>query len=119
MPRPPVLAVLAFACLAAGCKASEPTEPSRSSGGSSTALSVDVTMPGTSFRPNRIDIAQGGVLRFVFSALPHDVRFSGASAPADIAVTSNATVTRTFPAKGTYSFLCSLHANMSGTVVVH
>lgn len=119
MPRPPGLVVLAFACIVAGCSKSEPTAPADSAGGSNTALSVDVTMPGTSFQPNRIDLAQGGTIRFIFSALAHDVRFSGAGSPADIPVTTNATITRTFAAKGSYSFLCSLHANMTGTVVVH
>ncbi len=119
MGRPPGSCVLAFIVFTASCSTSEPTAPADTSGGSATALSVDVTMPGTRFLPNRIDLAQGGVVRFVFSALPHDVRFSGGATPADIPVTSNATVSRSFAARGTFNFLCSLHANMSGTVVVH
>lgn len=112
--------MLAAAFLAAGCSGSEPTAPADTFGGSATALSVDVTMPGTAFIPNHIDIARGGVVRFVFAALAHDVRFGGnTSAPDDILVTSNTTVTRTFANAGTFTFLCTLHANMSGTVVVH
>jgi plastocyanin len=120
MPRPRRLIALAAALLAAGCSGSSPTAPADTFGGSATALSVDVTMPGTAFNPNHIDIAKGGVVRFIFAALEHDVRFGGnASAPSDILVTSNATVTRTFANAGTFTFLCTLHANMSGVVVVH
>lgn len=114
------LLALATVVLTAGCSSSEATAPTDTFGGSATALSVDVAMPGTAFTPNHIDLAQGGEVRFVFSALQHDVRFNGgSSAPADIPVSSNATVSRTFAAKGTFTFLCTLHANMSGTVIVH
>ncbi len=114
---------IAFLLLAAvfGCS-SEPTTsgPADTFGGSPTALLVDVNMPGLVYIPNNIDVAQGGVLRFVFTAVPHDVRFNGAAnAPQDILATSNVVVTRTFPAKGTFAFLCTLHANMTGKVVVH
>lgn len=77
-------------------------------------------MPGVVYNPNHVDIAQGGVVRFVFTAVAHDVRFNNAAgAPADIQVTTNATVTRTFENKGTFNFLCTLHENMTGVVTVH
>ena len=89
-------------------------------GGSATATSVDVNMPGERFVPNKIDIAQNGTIHFVFSGLAHDVRFnSNPLAPDDILVTSNSTVNRTFTNKGTIAFICTLHANMTGTVTVH
>jgi plastocyanin len=77
-------------------------------------------MPSVVFTPNNIDIAQGGEVRFVFASLAHDVRFNGAAnAPADIQVSSNVTVSRTFPVAGSFAFLCTLHSNMSGKVLVH
>ena len=83
-------------------------------------MSVDVTMPAVKYTPNRIDIAMGGTIRFVFSTVAHDVRFNGtAGAPADIPVRTNETVNRTFSARGTFPFLCTLHDNMTGAVVVH
>lgn len=89
-------------------------------GGSATATLVVVNMPGTTFNPNNIDIAQNGVVQFVFADVTHDVRFNGAAgAPADILATQNVTVNRTFATKGTFPFVCTLHANMTGTVVVH
>jgi plastocyanin len=113
---------LCFALIAGACSGSESTAPTNTDtfGGSATATSVDVTMPGLVYTPNRIDIAQGGTVRFIFAALAHDVRFNGATGvPADIQVTANATVSRTFATKGAFPFLCTLHANMTGTVTVH
>lgn len=114
--------VLCAAFIVGGCSANESTSPSTRDtfGGSATATSVDVSMPGLVYTPNRIDIAQGGTVRFIFAAVAHDVRFNGAAgAPADVQVTVNATVSRTFTTKGAFPFLCTLHDNMTGTVTVH
>jgi len=123
------LGLLCAAAFALGCSSGSsagsgygPTAPATAEtfGGSATAQSVDVTMPAEKYTPNHIDIAKGGVVRFIFTALAHDVRFGGnAAAPADILATANATVSRTFANTGSFAFLCTLHANMTGTVVVH
>jgi plastocyanin len=110
--------------LAAGCSGSDSSPTGTTStdtfGGSATATTVDVTMPSLVYNPNHIDIARNGVVNFVFASIAHDVRFGGnAQAPNDILVTSNTTVSRTFANAGTFTFLCTLHANMSGVVVVH
>ena len=101
---------------------SNPAAPTNTDtfGGSATATSVDVNMPGVVFAPNRIDIAKGGVIRFIVTAVAHDVRFNGVTgAPADILATSNVTVSRTFATAGTFPIVCTLHSNMTGTVIVH
>lgn len=120
-----------LACAACGGGSSSPTASNNNGtnttttntdtfGGSATATLVDVSMPGTSFNPNHIDIAQGGTVRFTFTDVAHDVRFNNAAgAPSDILATSNATVTRVFANKGTFNFLCTIHANMNGVVTVH
>jgi plastocyanin len=123
-------ASVVLALLIAGCGSKSSTAPGTTgttgttsqdtNGGSATATSVDVTMPGERYIPNHIDIAKGGIVRFIFSAIAHDVRFNGATgAPGDILATTDATVSRTFATSGTYAFVCTLHANMTGTVVVH
>jgi plastocyanin len=122
-----VLCLLAVALTVASCggggdKSTGPTGNSNPDtfGGSATATLVDVNMPGLVFNPNRIDIAQGGTVRFIFTAVAHDVRFnSAAGAPADIQVTANQTVSRTFANKGTFNIVCTLHAGMTGAVTVH
>ena len=54
-----------------------------------------------------------------FGARAHNVIFgSAAGAPANIDVTSNAQVARTFATAGTFGYDCSLHAGMVGTVIV-
>ncbi len=83
-------------------------------------LTQDIDMPGLSFSPLQADIAQGGVVRFNFPALAHNVIFSAATgAPADINVSSSTTISRTFLAKGTFNYTCTLHAGMSAVIFVH
>jgi plastocyanin len=119
------MAVASFAGACGGGGSDKSTGPTGGSntnttGGSATATLVDVNMPGVVYAPNLIDIAQGGTVRFVFTAVAHDVRFNGAAgAPADVGVTTNLTVSRTFATKGSFAFLCTLHANMTGVVTVH
>jgi plastocyanin len=83
-------------------------------------ISQVVNMPGTLFSPPNIDILVGGTVNYVFPALSHNVIFNAtAGAPADIPITANATVSRTFATKGTFNFSCTVHPGMIGTVVVH
>ena len=113
------LAVAALGC-SGGSSSTAPNTNTDTFGGSATATSVDVNMPQVVFNPNHIDIAQNGTVRFVFTNVAHDVRFNGvAGAPADILATSNVTVTRTFSTKGTFPVVCTLHSNMTATIVVH
>lgn len=80
---------------------------------------VDVTMPGNTFAPATARVRRGGQVRFVFPAVPHNVIFGAvAGRPADIQVTSNTTVTRTFGAVGDFPYDCTLHPGMKGTVQV-
>lgn len=80
--------------------------------------SAQVTMPGTSFQPSLVTIAQGGTITFVFTALGHNVLFGSGSGAQDIQVTSNSTVARTFNTKGTFGMTCTVHPGMSGTIAV-
>jgi plastocyanin len=121
--RRPIVTLCAV-IFAASCSGSDSSPTGTSStdtfGGSATATVVSVTMPDVVYNPNHIDIARNGVVNFVFAGIAHDVRFGGnAQAPSDIIVSSNVTVSRTFTNAGTFTFLCTLHANMSGVVVVH
>jgi plastocyanin len=75
-------------------------------------------MPGTSFEPSNVTIGVGGRVTFVFTALAHNVFFGGASAPANIPETTNASVERQFNTAGSYTITCTLHAGMTGNVTV-
>lgn len=71
------------------------------------------------FTPNDLTIAIGGMVTWTFGARPHNVIFNAVTgAPANVATTTNASVSRTFPTAGTFPYLCNLHAGMSGTVTV-
>lgn len=70
------------------------------------------------FSPSPDTVAAGTTVTFQFLDVTHTVTFdSGPAALADIPATSNADSTRTFPVAGTYTWHCSIHPYMHGTVV--
>lgn len=76
-------------------------------------------MPGNSFSPFNIVVRTNGVVRWEFPSEPHDVVFVElAGAPANIPVTTNATVSRTFLTAGVFPYDCRVHPGMSGQVTV-
>ncbi|MNC94782.1 hypothetical protein D3C83_117290 [compost metagenome] len=58
-------------------------------------------------------------MTWTFGAVPHDVDFTTAGAPADIPVFDSGSESRTFPTSGVFQYACTLHAGMQGTVTVH
>ena len=100
-----------------------------SAGGAAGSLELTVTpppigtarvsMPGFSFTPAVTSIRVGQSVLYEFPAEPHNVIFRGTTgAPADIAATSNRTVSRTFRVAGNFPYDCTLHPGMSAEVVV-
>lgn len=81
------------------------------------AASVEATNANV-FTPPAITIAEGGVVTFAFGSIAHNVLFQSAGAPTNIATVASTTAARTFPTAGSYPYVCSLHAGMSGTVTV-
>jgi plastocyanin len=89
------------------------------SGGFPLTAAVDATGE-SSFSPTRVDIAQGGTVTWTFGATAHNVTFGSAAPPCgNIAASTNTSVGRTFPTAGTFEYVCTLHAGMTGSVVVH
>ncbi len=81
--------------------------------------SVLVTMPGNVFVPLLVQLARGGTVTWRFGATPHNVIFGAtAGAPADINITNDQDVSRTFPTLGTFRYDCTIHPGMSGVVEV-
>lgn len=81
--------------------------------------SVLVTMPGNVFVPLLVQLARGGTVTWRFGFTPHNVIFGGTpGAPADITITSDRDVARTFPTVGTFRYDCTIHPGMSGVVEV-
>jgi plastocyanin len=97
-------------------------------GGSST--SVDKT-PGTvtatsslQFTPSTVTVTQNGgsaTVTWIFQNVAHTVHWDtqpvGATV-ANIDATSSASVGRDFSVTGTYTYHCSIHPQMTGTVIV-
>lgn len=80
-----------------------------------------VTTPGTTFSPANVTIASGGAVTWQFTGSSrHNVTFSGtAPAGGNIPDTeAGGSASRTFTAPGTYSYTCTRHSGMNGTVVV-
>ena len=72
------------------------------------------------FTPNRVAITRGGSVTWTFGGLEHTVTFSQtAGAPASISSGGYSTaVSRTFQTPGNFTYNCTIHAGMSGQVVV-
>ena len=84
------------------------------------AGTVDAT-PSERFTPNSITINTGGTVTFAFSSLGHNVTFDNrvAATPADIpGINTNVSIARVFNTAGTYNYHCTIHPNMTGSVVV-
>lgn len=120
-----VLAATLTACGGGGGGTTAPnstgsTGNTGSTGGTTAPVAtntVNATAENT-FSPNSIQVSVGTAVSFVFGSVVHNVNFSGSGAPANIANTSNATVSRTFSTAGVFTYDCNLHSGMTGKVTV-
>jgi plastocyanin len=109
-----VLAAVALAALAA-CNAPEPSaspEPADSGAvtGDSTVLVSDM-----SFSSDTLTVEAGSTVTWVFDdVMPHNVVGDGFASE----IMETGSFTHTFTDPGTYPYVCTLHSNMEGTVVV-
>lgn len=77
------------------------------------------TTSGDVFSPNNVSIARGGSVTWTFGVTVHNVTFQGgAGVPANIPDRSNTSESRTFATAGDFSYNCTLHAGMTGQVIV-
>jgi plastocyanin len=112
-----LLALLACATLAA-CFSDDPS-PTDPDDDPPTTARVVASGSANTFSPGAVTVARGAVVTWAFAALPHNVTFRGTpGAPANVPTTTNAEVARTFATAGTFPYDCTLHAGMTGTVVV-
>jgi len=80
---------------------------------------VAATLAAT-FDPGTVDIAVGGTVTWQFQSLAHNVTFASTTGvPNHIGNSTNASVSRTFNTAGAFSYICTLHGGMNGSVVVH
>jgi plastocyanin len=94
----------------------------------SVATAVSGTLPfqssvsttsGDFFAPNKVVIAQGGQVTWTFGVTEHTVVFSGTGSPGGITSGGySSSHSRTFAQSGNFSYVCTIHAGMSGQVIV-
>lgn len=119
-------AILALAGACAGGPAAT-TRPAASVSGPATAAAtpagctggagVPVAIADFSFGPQSITAAVGGAVTWANGgATTHTVTFDGG--PDCGRVAPGATVSRTFDTAGTFTYKCTIHSSMTGTVVV-
>lgn len=89
-------------------------------GGGTQPGGATVSTPGESFAPPSVTIAPGGAVTWQFSGARHNVTFTGAAPTGgNIPDTEpGRSVSRSFPAAGTYDYTCTRHGGMNGRVVV-
>ena len=73
-----------------------------------------ITQSGFAFTPTNLSISVGQTVSFVVNA-SHDVTWRNGDLGRDA---TGAPYSRTFSSAGTYSFLCSIHPSMTGTITV-
>lgn len=72
------------------------------------------------FSPSSVQVAVGQSVTWRFQSVAHNVTFDQApGVPADIpGSNSNTSIARTFGTAGTFTYHCTIHPEMHGTVVV-
>jgi plastocyanin len=100
----------------------DPAGPGNGNGNDDPVASATVTASSSSFTfsPSAVNLQQNGTVTWNFGTLEHNVVFqSQTGAPANIPVTTNSSVQRTFGTTGSFPYSCTVHPGMNGTIHVH
>ncbi|HEY0671316.1 MAG TPA: carboxypeptidase regulatory-like domain-containing protein [Longimicrobiales bacterium] len=85
-------------------------------GGGNVPQLVNVSMTNTSFQPQQVEVAVGGTVRFTNNdPFAHNATGPGVSTGN---MTPGQVVEEIMPTAGTFNYTCTLHAGMSGSIVV-
>jgi len=110
-----VAAALAISAACGGSDGSTPTVVVP------TAAKDTVSTLPQDFVPNLLTVPVGSTVVFAFGGgIPHNVIFdhSVAGAPSDIQIATNVFTARTFNARGSFRYDCTVHPGMRGEVLV-
>jgi plastocyanin len=90
-----------------------------SSGPQEPLEEATVSTGGQKFTPASVELVQNGTVTWAFDGVGHTVTFSAvAGAPANIPLSANTNVTKTFSTIGTFPYHCDIHSGMNGTIIV-
>ena len=119
-------ACLALGLVAVGCGSdddeggSEPaktSEEKQPSGGA--AQTVKVSMKNIEFNPKDANVSKGGTVKWTNDdSVGHDVTASSFKSGAPGGIKQGDTFEQTFDTASTFSYRCTVHPGMNGTVVV-
>jgi plastocyanin len=87
-------------------------------GNDSTPLTATVRIENFAFNPTVVNLQRGGVVTWVWApdTVSHNVTFSD---PSQSSATQRAgTHTVVFTVQGTFTYRCTIHSGMNGSVVV-
>jgi len=102
-----------------GTTPTSPTTPTTPTTATPVAT-TSVNLSNSSFTPAAIVVSKGAVVSFTNQDnTAHNVTFNGTDGGTNIADFATGTKTSTMPnTAGTYSYRCTIHAGMNGTVTV-
>lgn len=108
----------AIAASLLACGSSTPTSTNNTGGGTQVQA-----LASLAFSPANVAVQPGATVTWVFGAVGHTVTFDAqAGVPNDIGSVSspnaNVSVSRTFTTAGIYTYHCSIHPSMTGSVTV-
>lgn len=85
-----------------------------------TSSSATVRIKDIDFKPTRVVIRRGGSVRWLFmdGSTPHNVRSVGKRRFRSSPTKQSGSYRATFKRAGSYRYVCTIHLNMKGTVVV-
>ena len=117
-----VVAVLAAAACGGGGSDSpttpgNPGNPGNPGGQTGPTATNAVTVDNNNFTPANIQVSAGTTVTWTWAqgAVTHNVTFADGTTSGDQA---SGTYSRTFSTAGTFSYQCTLHPGMTGSVVV-
>jgi plastocyanin len=119
-PQVLIVALLAIGCGGGGGDSTGPTGNGGNGGGNQ--LSANVNMVGrTAFDPAQVNLKVGGKVTYINNTgITHNVTYTSTNPtpPDNIPNFNSGSQTSTFPTAGTFSYECSIHPAMKGTVTV-
>lgn len=90
-----------------------------SPGGGAATMKAVVSIQGFAFRPDPVAVLVGGTVTWTNKdSVAHTVTFDAGSLTSSKNLDSGATFTASFPKAGSYTYHCSIHSSMQGTVTV-
>ena len=124
-------AALSALLVVAACGGSDSTSPTpgatagggtpggNTGGGQTPTAANAVTVSNDFFTPSAITVPVGTTVTWTWSpdAITHNVTFTDGTTSGDKG--ANASYSRQFSTAGTFTYRCTIHAGMTGTVTVH